>query len=132
MTSPEISMSPALASSRRLSPDAYNLSALCLRDVDDFVTCQRERKCKTETIVSYCESFRTFFTYVEGRGLCPVGLAAAIQSPRLSKYRSGHIAPTWTEVRRFLKVVDGHTAFDLRARAIIPLFIVYGLRSSEV
>jgi site-specific recombinase XerD len=108
-----------------------NLSALCLKDVDDFLSRQRKRNAPA-TIVAYCQALRTFFTYAEGRGLCPSGLPAGIQSPRLSKYRSGHIAPTWTEVRRLLKTVKGQGALDLRAKAIILLFTVYGLRSSEV
>jgi integrase/recombinase XerD len=109
-----------------------NLFALCLKDVDDFLDYLRERRCATATIASNCQAFRTFFAYTEDRQLCPTGLPAGIQSPRISKYRSGHIAPTWTEVKRLLNVVKGQSALDLRARAIILLFVVYGLRSSEV
>ena len=109
-----------------------NLTALCLKDVDDFLDDMRNRHCATATIASNCQAFRTFFAYAEGRQLCPTGLPAGIQSPRISKYRSGHIAPTWTEVKRLLNVVKGQSALDLRARAIILLFVVYGLRSSEV
>jgi site-specific recombinase XerD len=109
-----------------------NLGALCLKDVDDFLNYLRERRCVTATIASNCQAFRTFFAYAGERGLCPSGLPAGILSPRISKYRSGHIAPTWTEVKRLLKVVKGRSALDLRARAIILLFVVYGLRSSEV
>jgi integrase/recombinase XerD len=109
-----------------------NLSALCLKDVDDFLYDLRKRNLATATIASNCQAFRTFFAYAGDRHLCPTGLPAGIQSPRISKYRSGHIAPTWTEVKRVLNVVRGKSALDLRARAIILLFIVYGLRSSEV
>lgn len=109
-----------------------NLSALCLKDIDDFLDYLRERHCATATIASNCQAFRTFFTYTQDRQLCPAGLPAGIQSPRISKYRSGHIAPTWTEVRRLLSVVRGQSALDLRARAMVLVFIVYGLRSSEV
>jgi integrase/recombinase XerD len=109
-----------------------NLSALCLKDVDDFLDDLRERRCATATIASNCQAFRTFFAYAEGRQLCPSGLPAGIQSPRISNYTSGHIAPTWIEVQRLLNVVKGRSALDIRARAIILLFVVYGLRSSEV
>lgn len=109
-----------------------NPNALCLKDVDDFLDRQRDRHCVTATIASYCQALRTFFAYAEGRQFCPSGLPSGIQSPRVSTYRSGHIAPTWTEVRRLLGVVKGQNALDLRARAIILLFTVYGLRSSEV
>jgi site-specific recombinase XerD len=109
-----------------------NLQALCLKDVDDFLSNQRQRRCVTETIVAYCQALRTFFTYAEGGKLCAGGLPAGIRSPRLSRYRSGRVAPTWTEVQRLLQSVKGQSAFDVRARAIFLLFTVYGLRCSEV
>jgi len=56
--------------------------AICLKDVDDFIALQRRRGCSVATIVSYCQAFRTFFAYAEGRGLCANGLPAGIQSPR--------------------------------------------------
>ena len=109
-----------------------NLSALCLKDVDDFLDYLRERHCATATIVSGCQALRTFFAYAESRQLCPLGLPKGIESPRISMYRTGHIAPSWAEVKRLLDTARGSHALDLRAKAIILLFIVYGLRSSEV
>jgi site-specific recombinase XerD len=109
-----------------------DLSAVSLRDVEDFLTNQRIRNCKTPTIVSYCQAFRTFFTYAEARGLCIGGLPSGIKSPRVSKYHSGHFAPTWSEVGRLLKTVRGKDPLQLRARAIILLFVIYGLRNSEL
>jgi integrase/recombinase XerD len=108
------------------------LTAICLKDVDDFIALQRKGGCAVATIVSYCQAFRTFFSYAEGRGLCANGLPAGIQSPRLSHYRSGHFAPTWNEVKRLLRATNGQSSRDLRAKAIILLFVIYGFRSSEV
>jgi hypothetical protein len=56
-----------------------NLSALCLKDVDDFLDHLRERHCATPTIASNCQAFRTFFVYAEGRQLCPSGLPAVFR-----------------------------------------------------
>jgi integrase/recombinase XerD len=108
------------------------LAAVCLKDVDDFLIRQQEKNCRIPTIVSYCQGLRTFFFYAEAKGLCVGGLPGGIRSPRLSKYRSGHLAPTWTEVRRLLKSVSGQTPLDLRAKAVVLLFVIYGLRNSEV
>jgi alkylhydroperoxidase family enzyme len=44
MTSPEISMSPALASSRRLSPDAYQLASIQQDQIQSFAFNVKERK----------------------------------------------------------------------------------------
>jgi integrase/recombinase XerD len=40
--------------------------------------------------------------------------------------------PTWTEVQRLLEGIQGKSASALRARAILSLFAIYGLRSGEV
>ena len=38
----------------------------------------------------------------------------------------------WTEVQRLLEGIQGKSASALRARAILLLFAIYGLRSGEV
>lgn len=108
-----------------------NLSTLCLSDVDAFFTRQPERNCAVATIVAYCQSFRIVLLMQKAGGFVH-GIPAGIRSPRLSKYTSGHIAPAWAEVKRVLRGVISHNALDLGAKAIILLFSVYGLRSSEV
>jgi site-specific recombinase XerD len=109
-----------------------DLSKVTLHDVDAFISYQWSKKCCASTIVAYCQGLRSFFAYAEERGWCANRVAEGILSPRLSKYRSGHIAPTWVEVNKLLRLVQTRSALDLRAKAIILLLAIYGLRSSEV
>jgi integrase len=49
-----------------------------------------------------------------------------------SEYVSAPQGPSWKEVCRLLRAAKGTTAAALRARAVLSLCSVYGLRSSEV
>lgn len=109
-----------------------NLEFLCLRDVDDFLANKRAAGWSLGTIASQCQALRSFLRYAEIRGWCAPGLPLGIRSPRIPKYDGRPKAPTWAEVRRLLDSVKGLSPSELRAKAILLLFAIYGLRSSEV
>jgi integrase/recombinase XerD len=75
---------------------------------------------------------RSFFRFAETRGWCAPDLALAIRSPRISKHEPRPMGPTWPQVRQLLKLTEGNEPEHLRAKALLLLFTVYGLRSSEV
>ena len=54
------------------------------------------------------------------------------QGPRRYVHEGLPEGPTWTEVQRLLQGIQGKSASALRARAILSLFAIYGLRSGEV
>jgi site-specific recombinase XerD len=62
---------------------------------------------------------------------CPVGLAAAIASPRLFHHETLPTGPTWPEVQRLLTQTDTAHPRDIRDRAMLSLLAVYGLRRGE-
>jgi len=80
----------------------------------------------------YVTVLRAFFRYAEQRGWCAPGLAAAIMSPRLFADTVLPKGPAWADVQRLLATTQGDQAKDIRDRAIILLFAVYGLRVGEV
>jgi integrase/recombinase XerD len=141
----------AMRSARGLAPDtirgyssrAFNflkwfgerhesLAQVSLRHVDDFLASKREEGWSARTIASQCQALRSFFRYAELRHWCTPGLAFGIRSPRVPKYDGRPKAPTWTEVRRLIESASGSSWSDLRAKPILLLFAIYGLRSSEV
>jgi len=65
-------------------------------------------------------------------GRCAPGLAAAIMSPCLFADEQLPKGPSWEDVQRLLASTEGDHATDIRDRALIMLFAVYGLRVSEV
>jgi integrase/recombinase XerD len=109
-----------------------NLQSVCLRDIDEYLASKRAAGWSLGTIAAACQGLRSFFEYAGIRSWCDPGIALGIRSPRLPKYRAEPTGPTWAEVRRVLACTNGASAGDLRAKAILLLFAIYGLRSSEV
>ncbi len=84
------------------------------------------------TISTDAAILRAFLRYAELQGWCQNGIANSIQAPRLYKHEALPLSPTWEDVQRLLKTTEGNRRSDIRDRAIILLFAVYGLRDSEV
>jgi len=78
------------------------------------------------------QALRSFFRHAERRGWCRAGIAEGIAGPRRYVHEGLPEGPTWTEVQRLLEGIQGKSASSLRARAILLLFAIYGLRSGEV
>lgn len=108
------------------------LSCVSIKDVDQFFTEKRERGWQLGTVATHCQALRAFFRYAAERGWCNQRMSRGIVSPRLPKYTEAPKGPSWVQVRRLICSVDGKTPKELRARAMILLYAVYGLRSSEV
>jgi integrase len=66
------------------------------------------------------------------RGWCRLGVAAAIDGPRLFKHEGLPSGPAWTDVQRLIDGAGDTDPHDIRDRAILMLLAVYGLRSGEV
>jgi len=84
------------------------------------------------TVQTWAESLRAFFRFAETRGWCRKGLAATIRGPRVFSQASLPMGPSWDDVRRLLATTEGDQRYNIRARAILMLFAVYGLRAGEV
>lgn len=77
---------------------------------------------------AYATALRAFFRSAEPQGWCAPGLAATIRSPRLFADASLPTGPSWADVQHLLTTTEGEQPKDIRDRAIILLFAVYGMR----
>lgn len=84
------------------------------------------------TIRTWAGILRAFFRFAERRGWCRKGLAASIRSPRVFSQTSLPLGPSWDDVQRLLALTEGDQRHKIRARAILMLFAIYGLRAGEV
>lgn len=117
----------------RFSRQDRSLSDISIRDIDAAIG----RKCESESyarsyIKHYASTLRVFFHYAEQRGWCTRGLAAAIMAPRLYADEGLPKGPSWENVQRLLRSTEGDQPKNIRDRAIIMLFAVYGMRVAEV
>ena len=103
-----------------------------IKDVDEFLIFKAGHGWSRRSVVVGAQALRAFFRHAERRGWCRAGIAEGIESPRLYVYEGLPEGPEWKDVQRLLRDVVGDKVHALRARAVLLLFIVYGLRSGEV
>ena len=80
----------------------------------------------------YAERLRAFFRFAEARGWCMPGISAAIMPPRVYPDETIPTGPTREDIQRLLASTEGDRPVDKRDRAILMLFVAYGLRAGEV
>lgn len=117
----------------RLAADGRSMRDLTLVDLDDAIARKGIRDgCTRASIRRYVYTLRGFLRFAERRQWCPAGLAAGILAPRV--YASEHVpaGPTWDQVRRLCADAQGDAPAQIRDRALLLLFAVYGLRVAEV
>jgi integrase/recombinase XerD len=109
-----------------------SLASVTLGDVDVFLDLKRAQGMKSNSVATNCQALRTFFRYAESIGRCRTGIARGIRSPAIPKFDGKPKGLPWTKVRRLIRSASGDNASDIRARAILLLCAVYGLRANEV
>ncbi len=106
---------------------------ISILDIDAAIARKGEQDAYSRSSMkTYANALRAFFHYAEQRGWCAKGLAAAIMSPCMFSDELLPAGPSWDEVQRLLASTESDRPRDIRDRALIMLFAVYGLRVSEV
>jgi site-specific recombinase XerD len=116
-----------------LSGRGTSLIAVAMTDIDDAVAAEHGRGAwGRRTRHDYAQRLRAFFLFAETRGWCRAGLAAGIVAPRFMADETVPKGLPREDVVRLLASVGGDRPVDKRDRAILMLFIGYGLRTGEV
>jgi site-specific recombinase XerD len=108
------------------------LSRVRLTNVDEFLTSKGADSWGRGSVANAAKALRSFFRHAEQRGWCRPGIARCINGPRLYVHEGLPEGPTQEDVQRLLQSAKGESRYEIRARAILLLFAVYGLRSGEV
>ena len=101
-------------------------------DIDDFLNAKRQMGWQPATVAGHCNALRGFLKFAESRGLCRPGLWRVISHPALRRRLARVVGPSWKDVRRLIAETNGTTPSEIRARAILLLCAIYGLRTSEI
>lgn len=114
------------------APDRH-MSEITPADIDQAIARKfTQDGCVRASVQAYASTLRAFLRYAETRGWCASGLASAVASPRVFQGENLPAGPTWADVQRLLSSVQGESRTEIRDRAILLLFAVYGLRVSEI
>ncbi len=106
--------------------------ALGISDIDAFLTSRGAKGWSRVSIATSAKALKAFFLYAGQRNWCTPSIASAIQGPRLFSQETLPSGPVWEDVKRLIDHVTTERLQDIRDRAIILLFALYGLRSGEV
>lgn len=109
-----------------------SFSQVKIADVDTFLASCGDKGWSRVSVATSAKALKAFFRYAEQRGWCSPGTSCAIQGPRLFSQESLPSGPTWGDVNRMIDNLTTDQPQDIRDRAIILLFALYGLRSSEL
>ena len=107
-------------------------SEIQLQDVDAFLASGSSKGWSRRSVNNVARALRPFFRYAATRNWCRAGLADVIHGPRVYSQDVLPVGPTWPDVRRLLAHMETDDPADVRDRALVMLFAVYGLRASEV
>lgn len=103
-----------------------------ISDVDTFLASCGNEGWNRVSVASAAKALKAFFRCAEKCGWPLSPIASAIQGPRLFSQENLPCGPTWEDVSLMIDHLSTDRPQDIRDRAIILLFAVYGLRSSEV
>jgi integrase/recombinase XerD len=113
-------------------PIGRQLSSVHASDIDAYLAFGSRRGWARITIHNVVAALRAFFRYGAQEGWGPQHLADTIQGPRIYAQERLPAGPTWADVERLFAGLDAKRSMDVRDRAILMLFAIYGLRESEV
>jgi integrase/recombinase XerD len=108
------------------------LSALTVVDMDEYVSRRRASGLSRVGLRNDLGGTRAFLRHAERRGLLPLFPAGALRGPRIHSQEGLPKGPSRPDVERLLSGFDTVRPVDIRDRAILILFAVYGLRAGEV
>ncbi len=115
---------------RWFSHKSHILGEVQLQDVDAYLA-EKSKHWKTITFIGECHFLKAFFRHAHHRGWCGKNLAEGIKAPPNRREIFEPQGPRWSEVLKLLKRTDGEDPSSIRAKALLSLYAVYALRSSE-
>jgi integrase/recombinase XerD len=109
-----------------------SLAEVRLEDIDAFLITYGRRGRSRLSVRNMAAALRAFFRYAGAKGWCRAAMAEAIQGPRVFTQTTLPAGPTWQEVQALLGTLDTDRPGDIRDRAILMLFALYGFRVRDV
>jgi integrase/recombinase XerD len=137
----ERGLSPASIESRRWQTASFlnwlghtgkSLTSVSLADVDAFQAACAAKGLSRWSIRNRLNGTRCFLRYAGSRNWCSPSLAQGIEGPPIYAEEDIALGPSWDDIERLISSLDTKDPRDIRDRAIIMLFAIYGLRASEV
>jgi len=108
------------------------ISAVCIKDIDAFLAYYGSKGNSRISVKDMATALKAFFKYASSQGWCSSSIAPEIHGPRIFAQEQLPLGPSWEDVRRLIKSMETDRPSDIRDKAIVMLFAIYGFRSTEV
>jgi integrase/recombinase XerD len=109
-----------------------DLGVISISHIEEFLKWKGETCWNRKSVSAAAQALRAFFRHAEFRAWCQPGVSKLIEGPRGYQKDGLPDGPTWDEVRKLVESAEGPKPTDCRAKALLLLLAVYGLRSSEL
>ncbi|MEM5439406.1 tyrosine-type recombinase/integrase [Paraburkholderia diazotrophica] len=118
---------------RLAGAEGYDIHQLDWKAIDRILSLKGSHDGLTRaSMQTYGYNIRNFILYLQEHGQCQSGLSASIQPARVYQGEALPAGPSWPEVIHLLEKLEGDRPGAIRDRAIVMMFVVYGLRVAEV
>jgi site-specific recombinase XerD len=107
-------------------------SAIEVKDIDTYLAANGRKRWNRQSVVNHARALKAFLRYAAEQTWCLKPVAEAIQAPRVYSQETLPMGPPWEDVRRLLMSCKTNKPRDIRSRAVMMFFAIYGLRSGEV
>jgi len=115
-----------------LTGEGRTLRRIRLEDVDSYMSALTMSGWQRSSLPGVADAVRSFLRFAQSRRLCTSGLAEGVAAPRIYADERLPEGLEWATVTRLIASSRGHSACDIRDRALFLLLSVYGLRCSEI
>lgn len=115
-----------------LHSNDLTIASVSAEILDNYIQFRHNNSCNRKTIGAIVTSLRDFLRYANNSGWLPVDLSSALRGPRQFSLESLPYAAKWEDVQRLVDFYSRDSPVNKRNKAIIILFAVYGIRTSEL
>lgn len=109
-----------------------SLAEVRLEDIDAFLMTCGHQGWSRLSVRNMAAALRAFSRFAGANRWCRAAIAEGIQGPRVFPHTTLPAGPTWQQVQALLRTLDTDWRGDIRDRAILMLFALYGFRKGEV
>ncbi|MDD4220493.1 MAG: tyrosine-type recombinase/integrase [Sphaerochaetaceae bacterium] len=109
--------------------DLKSLNAICL---DSYIEKRHNEGCSRRSIATIVTSLKGFLRFAHDQELIQTDLSVMLKSPKLFSLENLPLSPNWEDIQRLIDYYDGTKPRDIRNKAIMVIFVVYGIRCSEL
>jgi integrase/recombinase XerD len=109
-----------------------SFSKITLEDIDAFLSHYGSQGVCRTSVKNMAIAIKAFLTYAGSKDWCSASIAGMMQSPRIWAQEQLPRGPSWEDVKRLIASMETDHPCDIRDRALVLLFVIYGFRATEV